>query len=173
MGSKSTLGTNTNLVQGSIERDVVTLSNELGSINDAGLHLLLVLHGGELGSDDSQDDVLVGGQELEGLEATGTGGVVLQVVGVHVQLLEQLDGNAVVTAFGEVTAADEVTAAQVDTDVHVGGQVGETVVVLLDVLLEHVVGAVHVQRVFLEAVQELVGAEVCRRLVWIFFMFDV
>jgi hypothetical protein len=57
--------------------------------------------------------------------------------------------------------------------VHVGGQVGETVVVLLDVLLEHVVGAVHVQRVFLEAVQELVGAEVCRRLVWIFFMFDV
>jgi hypothetical protein len=52
--------------------------------------------------------------------------------------------------------------------VHVGREVGKTVVVQLDVLLEHVVGGVHVQRVFLEAVQELVGAEVWSRLGWEF-----
>lgn len=161
--SKSTLRTNTNLVKGSVERDVVTLSDELGSINNAGLHLLLVLQSGELGSDHTQDDVLVGGQELEGLEAAGAGGIVLEVVGVDVQLLEELDGDAVVAALGEVTATDEVAAAQVDTDVHVRREVDEAVVVLLDILLEHVVGGIHVQRVFLEAVQELLGAEVWRR----------
>ena len=159
--SKATLGADTDLVQSSIERDVVTLSDELGSINDALLHLFLVFELGELASDDTEDDVLVRGKELEGLEAAGARGVVFEVVGVHVQLLEELDGNAVVTALGEVTAADEVTAAQMNTDVQIGGQVDEDVVVLLDVLLEHVVGAVHVQGVFLEAVEELLGAEVC------------
>jgi hypothetical protein len=48
----------------------------------------------------------------------------------------------------------------VDADVHVGGQVDEAVVVLLDVLLEHHVGGVYVQRILLEAVEELLGAEV-------------
>jgi hypothetical protein len=44
--------------------------------------------------------------------------------------------------------------------VHVLGQTDEAVVVLLDILLEHVVGAVHVERVLLEAAQELLRAEV-------------
>jgi hypothetical protein len=44
--------------------------------------------------------------------------------------------------------------------VHISGQVGEAVVVLLDVLLEHIVGGVHVQGVLLETGKELLGAEV-------------
>jgi len=158
---KATLRADTNLVERRIQRDVVTLSNDLGSVDNALLHLLLILHGGKLAGDDTQDDVLVGGEVLERLEATGTLGVVLEVVGVHVQLLEELDGDAVVAALGEVAAANEVAAAQVHSDVHVGGQVDEAVVVQLDVLLEHGVCAVHVCGVFLEAVQELLRAEVC------------
>lgn len=158
---ETTLGANTNLVESLLDGDVVALGNDLGSVDDAGLHLFLVFHGGELGGDNAQDDVLVGGEVLEGLEAAGALGVVLQVVGVHVQLLEQLDGDAVVTTLGEVTAADEVTAAQVDTNVHVLGETDEGVVVQLDVLLEHVVGGVDVQRVLLEASKELLRAEVC------------
>lgn len=111
MGSKTTLRANTNLVKCSIERDVVPLSNELSSINDPLLHLLLVLKFGELASDNTQNDILVGGQELERLETTGTGGIVLEVVGVDIQLLEELDGDTIIAALGEVAAADKVTAA--------------------------------------------------------------
>ena len=160
VGSKSTLGADTDLVKSSIKRDVVTLGDELGSINDTILHLLLILELGELASDDTQDDILVDGKEFEGLKATRARSVVLKVVGVHVQLLEKLDSDTVIATLGEVTAADEVTAAQVNTDVHISGKFGEAVVVLLDVLLEHVIGGVHVQRVLLEAVKELLGAEV-------------
>lgn len=158
--SETTLRADTDLVESLLEGNVVTLSDELGGIDNALLHLLLVLHGGELASHDAEDDVLVAGQVLEGLEAAGALGVVLQVVGVDVELLEQLDGNAVVSTLGEVAATDEVAAAQVNTNVHVLGQTDEAVVVLLDILLEHVVGAVHVERVLLEAAQELLRAEV-------------
>jgi hypothetical protein len=48
----------------------------------------------------------------------------------------------------------------VNTNVHVLGQTDEAVVVLLDVLLEHVIGGVYVERVLLEAAQELFRAEV-------------
>ena len=158
---ETTLGADTDLVESLLDGDVVALGDDLGGVDNAGLHLFLVFHGGELGGDNAQDNVLVGGEVLEGLEATGTLGVVLQVVGVHVQLLEQLDGNAVIATLGEVTAADEVSAAQVDSYVHVLGETDEGVVVQLDVLLEHVVGGVYVQRVLLEAVEELLRAEVC------------
>lgn len=158
--SETTLRADTDLVKGLLEGDVVTLSDELSGINNALLHLLLVLHGGELASDDAENHVLVAGEVLEGLEATGALGVILQVIGVDVELLEQLDGDAVVSTLGEVAAADEVAAAQVHANVHVLGQTDETVVVLLDVLLEHVVGAVHVERILLEAAQELLRAEI-------------
>lgn len=158
--SESTLGADTDLVKGSVEGDVVTIGDELSGVENTLLHLFLVLERGELAGDDTENDVLVRGEELEGLEASGARSVVLEVVGCHVQLLEQLDGDAVVTALGEVTAADEVTAAQVDTDVQVSGQASGDVIVLLDVLLEHGVGAVHVKGIFLEAIEELLGAEV-------------
>ena len=111
MRSKTTLWANTDLVKRSIEGDVVTLSNKLSSINDPLLHLLLILKLGELASDNTQNDVLVSGQELEGLETTGARGVVLEVVCVDVQLLEELNSNTVVATLGEVPATDKVTAA--------------------------------------------------------------
>lgn len=160
MRSKATLWANSDLVKRSIEGDVVTLSNKLSSINDPLLHVLLVLKLGELASDNAQNDVLVGGQGLERFETTGAGGVVLEVVGVDVQLLEELNSNTVVATFGEVPATDKVTAAEMNTDVHIGGQVCEAVVVLLDILLEHGIGGVYVQRVLLEASEELIRAEV-------------
>lgn len=160
MRSKATLRADTNLVKGSLEGSVVTLGDELGRIDDTLLHLLLVLHGGELAGHNAEDDVLVRGKVLEGLEAAGALGVVLEVVGVHVEFLEQLDGNAIVATLGEVAAADEVAAAQVNTDVHVLGQTDEAVIVLLNILLEHIVGGVDIQGVLLEAAQELLGAEV-------------
>jgi hypothetical protein len=158
--SKATLRADTDLVQGSFERDVVTLGDDLGRINNTLLHLLLVLHGSELAGHNAENDLLVRGQVLEGLEAAGALGVVLKVVSVHVELLEQLDGDAVVSALGKVAAANEIAAAQVHANVHVLGQADEAVVVQLDVLLEHVIGGVDVEGVLLEAVQELLGAEV-------------
>lgn len=161
MAGETALRADTDLVEGLLDGDVVALGDELGGVVDALLHLLLVLELGELAGHDTQDDVLVLGELLQGLEATGTGSVVFEVVGVHVELLEELGGDAVVATLGEVTAADEVTTADVHTDVEVGGALGQQVVVQLDVLLEHLVGGVDVQRVFLPARQHLLGAEVC------------
>lgn len=160
MGSKSTLGTDTDLIKSSFERNIIAFGNELGSIDNTPLHLLLILELSELAGDDTEDDVLMGGKELKRFEATCARGIVLQVVGVHVELLEKFNGDAIIPTLGEVTATDEVTAAQVDTDVHVSGQVSEAVVVLLDVLFEHVVGAIHIQIIVLKAVEELFRAEV-------------
>jgi len=153
--SETTLRANTNLVQGCLNRDVVALSDDLGSIEDTLLHLLLVFHGGELAGHNTENDILVSGQVLEGLEATGTLSVILQVVSVDVQLLEQFNSDTIITTLGEVTATNEVTAAQVNTDVEILGQTDKAVVVQLDVLLEHVVRGVHVALVGREAIQEL------------------
>lgn len=71
-------------------------------------HLLLILHGGELGRDHPQNDVLVPRHVLERREPARARGVVFEVVGRDVQLLEELDGDAVVAPFGEVTGASEV-----------------------------------------------------------------
>lgn len=158
--SKATLRADTDLVEGGFEGDIVALGDELGRINNALLRLLLVLHRGELAGDDAENDVLVRGQVLEGLEAAGALRVVLEVVRVYIELLEQLDGDTVVAALGEVAASNEIAAAQVHADVHVRWQADETVVVQLDVLLEHVVSSVHVEGVRLEAVQELFRAEI-------------
>jgi hypothetical protein len=60
----------------------------------------------ELGADDADDDVLVLGEVLEGLEAAGALGVVFEVEGVDGEGLEELLGDDVVGAFGEVAAAN-------------------------------------------------------------------
>lgn len=162
--SETTLRANTDLVQGCLDRDVVALGDDLGSVVDTLLHLLLVFHGGELAGHNTEDDILVSGQVLEGLETTGTLSVILQVVSVDVQLLEQFNGDTVITTLGEVTATNEVSAAQVNTNVEILGQTDEAVVVQLDVLLEHVVRGVHVALIGLEAVQEFLGTEIYHKL---------
>jgi hypothetical protein len=71
-------------------------------------HLLLILHVRELGRDDPQNDVLVLRDVLERREPARARGVVFEVVGRYVQLLEELDGDAVVAPFREVAGASEV-----------------------------------------------------------------
>lgn len=103
------------------------------------LHLIQILQFRKLARDDAEDHILVLRQALQRLKASGSGRVVLEVVRVHVEIPEELLGDAVVAAFGEVTAVDEVAAAEVDADVHVGGAVGDAVVVESDVVVEGLV----------------------------------
>lgn len=133
------------------------LGHVIGSLVDALLHLAQVLELGELAGDDSHDDVLVGGQLGQWLEAAGAVRVVLEEVGVDVDLLEELGGDAVVAALGEVARVGKVATAQVQTDVQVGGPLGEAVVVQLDVAVKEGVG---VLVVVLEPLEHLLGAEV-------------
>lgn len=139
---KSALWADSNTIQGFFDSLVVALGDEFGGFQDALLHLFLVLQLGELASHDTQDDILVLGQDLEGLEATSTGSVVLKVVSINIQLLEELDGNTVIATLRKVTAVDEVTTAQVDTNVEVSGALSQAVIVQLDVLVEQVIGRV-------------------------------
>lgn len=96
-------------------------------------------------------------QVLERLERPRTGRVVLKVVPVNVDLLEQLDSNAVVAALAEVHSVLEVPAAEMQTYDHIGRPALQTVVVHLDVQLEH---RVRVQPGFLHALNHRLGAEV-------------
>lgn len=133
---KPTLRANTNLLQSLLSSDTVALGDELSGLVHPLLHLLLVLQLGELAGHHSQDHVLVFGELLERLEASSARGVVLEVVGVDVEFLKELGGNAVVATLGEMTAANEVAATDVDADVEVGRALGKGIVVQLDVLLE-------------------------------------
>lgn len=78
-------------------------------------------------------------QVEQGLEATGARRVVFKVVGGDVELLEELDGDAVVAAFGEVPGAHEVSSADVKANVHLLGMLGDAVVVRLDIGIQKLV----------------------------------
>lgn len=83
--------------------------------------------------------------------------VVFQVISADVQLAEQFRRNPVIAALREVARADEVAAAEVHADVHVGGDVAQTVVVQLNVAVKQGVGVLAVGA---EAGEHLFGAEV-------------
>lgn len=106
MGTKPTLRAHTNPLERLLGRLTTPLGHPLGGAQHALLHLLLVLELRELGADDADDDVLVLGEVLQGLEAAGALGVVFEVEGVDVEGLEELLGDDVVGALGEVAAAD-------------------------------------------------------------------
>ena len=76
------------------------------------------------------------------------------------QFLEELDRNAIVATFTEVSRIDEVTATQVNADVHVGRDLAYASVVKLDVLLQKFVGRVCIVRIFLPALKHGLGAEI-------------
>lgn len=59
-----------------------------------------------------------------------------------------------------MAAVDEVAAAEVHADVHVGGDLGDAVVVQGDVFGEEFVGGVDVQGVFFPACDHGFGAEI-------------
>lgn len=88
MTGKSTLGRYTDLLERIFPRLACSLSNEVGSLVDAGNHLFLVLELREFGGDDTEDHVLVLGEVGKRLETASAGGVVLEVVCVYVKILE-------------------------------------------------------------------------------------
>lgn len=139
MRCETALGADTALLDRVLARLSGTLGNPVRSLVDTRNHLLLVLELGELRGDHTKDNILVLGQVLERLEATGAGCIVLEVVCVDVQVLEELLRNVVVCALGEVTAADVVTTAKMNAKVHVRRSL-EALVVKLDVCVEHLVG---------------------------------
>jgi hypothetical protein len=160
MSAKATLRADADALQRLLTRLTTARGNKVRRLVDPLLHRLLILQLAELGANHTDHDVLVLGQKLERLEAAGALGVVLKVKSVDVEVLEQLLGNDVVRALGEVAAADEVAAAQVDTRVHVGGDLAETVIVQLDVCVEEVIDGADVILVLLPALAEGLGAEV-------------
>ena len=160
MGAESTLRAHCDPLQSFLLSLTRTLGDPIRSAQNTLLHLLLILQLGQLCADNTDDNVLVGGEVLKGLEASGALSVVLEVEGVDVEIAEQLLGDDVVLALGEVTAADKVASAEVDARVHVGGQLGETVVVELDVSVQQVVDGADVVGVGSPTVAELLAAEV-------------
>lgn len=160
MGAESTLRAYSNPLQSLLLSFTRSLGDPIRSVQHTLLHLLLILQLGQLCADNSDDNVLVGGEVLKRLEASGALSVVLEVEGVDVEVAEELLGDDVVLAFSKVTAADKVASAEVDTRVHVGGQLGEAVVVELDVGVQKVVDGADVVGVSGPAVAELLATEV-------------
>lgn len=110
MSRESTLGADSNLLQRLLLSLSSARSHKLSGLVNPLLHLLLILELAQLGRDDTYDDVLVFGQELERLESAGTLRVVLEVECVDVELREELLRDDVVRTLGKVAAADEVAA---------------------------------------------------------------
>jgi hypothetical protein len=171
---ETALGTNTTLLDRIFSRLSSTLCDPVGSLVDASNHLVLVLESGELGGDYTKNDVLVLGEVGKGLEATSARRVILEVVSVNVKVLqalaasservittylEQLLCNGVISALGEVAAADIVASAKVNTEMHVGRAL-KALVVELDVRIEHLVGRLVVFLVGGPAFQHVLRAEV-------------
>jgi hypothetical protein len=108
---ETALGADTNALHGLLTADALTLGNDVGGLEDLLLHLFGILKVGDLGADDTENDILVLGEEAEGLEATAAGVIVLEVEGVVVEGLEESLGDLLVRALGEVHRLGEVTCA--------------------------------------------------------------
>lgn len=80
MASEATLRRNGQPLQRLLPTLLAAFSDVVGGFVDAVDHLLLVLELGKFGGHDADDDVLVVGEVLEGLEAAGARGVVFEVV---------------------------------------------------------------------------------------------
>jgi hypothetical protein len=74
-----------------------------------------------LGRDDAKYNILAQWQVLEGLETTGSGSIVFEVKGVYFQVGEEMTGDSVVCAFGEVSSTDVVAPTEMNAEVHVVG----------------------------------------------------
>lgn len=160
MSTKSTLRAHSNPLQRLLLSLTRSLSDPIRSAQNSLLHLLLILQLRQLCANHTNDNVLVGGEVLERLEASGALSVVLEVESVDVEVAEEFLGDDVVFSFGKVTAADKVASAEVDACVHVGGKLGETVVVELDVGVQKVIDCADVVGVGGPTVAELLATEV-------------
>ena len=129
VGAEPTLWADSNPLQSLLTRLTASLRDEVGRLEYPLLDLVLVLQFAELGADGTDDDILILGEELERLEATRTGRIVLKIESVHLEVGEELLGDDVVCTLGEVAATNEVAAAQMDACVEVCGQLADAVVV--------------------------------------------
>jgi hypothetical protein len=106
--SETALRADTNCLESLLKAATLTISDDLGSVENSVLDDLGILELGLLGGDDTEDDVLVLGEETEGLETAGAGVVVLEEEGVVVEGLEELFGDLFVGALAKVHRLGEV-----------------------------------------------------------------
>jgi hypothetical protein len=109
---ETALRADTDALHGLLTADALTLGDDVGGLEDLLLDLLGILEVGDLCADDTENDVLVLGEEAEGLEATAARVIVLEVEGVVVKGLEESLGDLLVRALGEVHRLGEVTYTQ-------------------------------------------------------------
>ncbi|KAI6753420.1 hypothetical protein HG531_005589 [Fusarium graminearum] len=91
--SEAALGADADRLESLLKAAALAVGDDLGSVKDSVLDDLGVLQLGLLGGDDTEDDVLVLGEETEGLETAGAGVVVLEEEGVVVERREELFGD--------------------------------------------------------------------------------
>jgi hypothetical protein len=84
---ETALGADAALLDRILSRLSSALCNPVRSLVDAGDHLVPVFESRELGGDHTKNNVLVLGKVGERLEATSAGRIVLQIVGVDVEVL--------------------------------------------------------------------------------------
>ena len=106
--SEAALGADANVLESLLKAAALAVGDDLGGVEDSVLDDLGVLELGLLGGDDAEDDVLVLGEEAEGLEAAGAGVVVLEEEGVVVEGGEELLGDLFVGTLAEVHGFGEV-----------------------------------------------------------------
>lgn len=106
--SETALGADANILESLLEAAALTVGDDLGGVENSVLDDLGVLELGLLGGDDTEDDVLVLGEETQGLETAGTRVVVLEEEGVVVECREELFGDLFVGALAEVHRLGEV-----------------------------------------------------------------
>ena len=87
MGREAALRADATLLDGIFTRLAGALGDPIGGLVNTGDHLVFVFELGELGGDDAEDDVLVLGEVFERFKASGAWGVVLEIVGVYVEIL--------------------------------------------------------------------------------------
>lgn len=93
---KATLWGNADALHGLLSSPALALGDDVGGLEHLPLHVGCVLQVGNLGADDTENDVLVLGEEAEGLEATATLVVVLEVESVVVEISEETLGDLLV-----------------------------------------------------------------------------
>jgi len=96
----------------------------------------------------------------QGFKSTRTLGVVFQIEGVDIEILEQSARNDVVRSLRKMPPTDEISSAQMDARVHVMWALGYRVVVEIDVGIEEVIDRADVVGILCPAFSELLRAEI-------------
>ena len=82
---------------------------------------------------------------------------------LDIQSSEELSGYAIIATFREMAGSHEVTATDVESKVHLGDVVGNTVVVAFDIVVQKFIWILFVRLVFCPAREHFLGAEIYSR----------